>query len=184
MLSGRFLLWTMTATIVAMNNGTIRNDGHLDINTTSCSERWYVEYKRAGNDVIETGFLHPLAENALCALDSWTIEVGARFFSGVIDYHMKHMTKFSFSGAFSTGIGLATGLIMAQYAFRAIGPPEKTAKQVIICLRCDSKNPEENKFCGQCGQALYPLPPVNCPRCMATMSSKMNFCGRCGSQLK
>ncbi|MGD0496630.1 MAG: zinc ribbon domain-containing protein [Candidatus Bathyarchaeia archaeon] len=94
------------------------------------------------------------------------------------------MTKFSFSDAFSTGIGLATGLIMVQYAFRAIGAPEKTARQVIVCFRCDSKNPVENKFCGQCGQALYPLPPINCPRCMAIMSSRMNFCGRCGSLLR
>jgi membrane protease subunit (stomatin/prohibitin family) len=126
----------------------------------------------------------PVAKNALYALNYGVVETKVKFFSSGIDYFMKHMNKFSLGGAFSTGIGLAMGLVVAQYAFQAIGVPGKTTRQVIICLRCDSKNPAENKFCGQCGQALYPLPPINCPRCMAVISSKMKFCGRCGSSLK
>jgi len=58
------------------------------------------------------------------------------------------MSKASVSDAFSAGIGLAMGLTMAQYMFQAIKPPEKIIKQVIICLKCGSKNPVENKFCG------------------------------------
>jgi len=94
------------------------------------------------------------------------------------------MSKASVGEAFSAGIGLAMGLTMAQYMFQAIKPPERIIKQVIICLKCGSRNPIENKFCGQCGQAFYPPPPINCPRCGAPMPSNMNFCGKCGSLLR
>jgi rRNA maturation endonuclease Nob1 len=94
------------------------------------------------------------------------------------------MSKYSVGEAFSAGIGLALGLTMTQYMFQAMRPPEKRIKQVIVCLRCGSKNPVENKFCGQCGQSLYPPPPVKCPKCGATMPPNLNFCGRCGSPLK
>jgi len=94
------------------------------------------------------------------------------------------MSKSSVGDAFSAGLGLAMGLTMAQYMFQAMRPPEKMIKQVVICLRCGNKNPVENKFCGQCGQALYPPPPIQCPKCGATTPSNMNFCGRCGSPLR
>jgi rRNA maturation endonuclease Nob1 len=95
-----------------------------------------------------------------------------------------NMSKYSVGNAFSAGIGLAMGLTMAQYMFQTMKPPEKMIKQVIICLRCHSKNPGENKFCGQCGQALYPPPRIQCQKCGAVMPSNMKFCGRCGSSLR
>jgi len=95
-----------------------------------------------------------------------------------------NMSKYSVGNAFSAGIGLAMGLTMAQYMFQTMKPPEKMIKQVIICLRCGNKNPDENKFCGQCGQAMYPPPPIQCQKCSAAMPSNMKFCGRCGSPLR
>jgi len=86
--------------------------------------------------------------------------------------------------AFSTGIGLALGFTMAQYVFLAMRPTERIIKQVIVCLKCGSKNPIENKFCGQCGQAFYLGPPIKCPKCSAIMPSNMNFCGNCGLPLR
>jgi rRNA maturation endonuclease Nob1 len=94
------------------------------------------------------------------------------------------MSKSSIGDAFSAGIGLAMGLTMAQYMFQALKLPERIIKQVIVCLKCGSKNPIENKFCGQCGQAFYPPPSINCPRCGTPMPSNMNFCGKCGSLLR
>jgi len=93
------------------------------------------------------------------------------------------LTKSIVGEAFSAGIGLALGLTMTQYMFKAMKPPEKI-KQVIVCLRCGSKNPVENKFCGQCGQAFYPPPSIQCPKCGFPMPSNMNFCGKCGSPLR
>jgi ribosomal protein L40E len=94
------------------------------------------------------------------------------------------MIKSNVSQAFSTGIGLAFGLTMGQYMFQAMKPPEKMIKQVIVCLRCGGKNPVENKFCGRCGQALYPPPSIQCPKCGSTMPFNVSFCRRCGSLLK
>jgi len=86
--------------------------------------------------------------------------------------------------AFSAGIGLALGLTMAQYMVQVMRPSERIIKQVIVCLKCGSKNPVENKFCGQCGQAFYLGPPIKCPKCGAMMPSNMNFCGNCGLRLR
>jgi len=94
------------------------------------------------------------------------------------------MSKHNVGEAFSAGIGLALGLTMAQCMSQAIKPPERLIKQVIVCLRCGNKNPVENKFCGQCGQSLYPPPLTQCSKCEATVPSNMNFCGNCGSPLK
>jgi ribosomal protein L40E len=94
------------------------------------------------------------------------------------------MNKYNISGAFSAGLGLAMGFTMAQYASQIMMPRERIVKQVVICLKCGGKNPVENKFCGECGQALYPPPPIQCPTCMALMPPNVKFCGRCGSLLK
>jgi ribosomal protein L40E len=95
-----------------------------------------------------------------------------------------NMSKSSVGNAFSAGIGLAMGLTMAQYLSQLMKPSEKPVRQVIVCLKCGNKNPDINKFCGQCGQALYPPPAVQCPRCLVMMPSNMSFCGRCGFSLK
>jgi len=86
--------------------------------------------------------------------------------------------------AFSTGIGLGLGLMMTQYMFQFMRPSERIIKQVIVCLKCGSKNPVENKFCGQCGQAFYVGPPIKCAKCGATMANNMNYCGNCGLPLR
>jgi len=86
--------------------------------------------------------------------------------------------------AFSAGVGLALGLAMAQSIFQTFRLPEKVVKQVIVCLNCGSRNPVENRFCGHCGQALYPPPPIQCPKCGVPMPRNINFCWRCGSPLR
>ncbi|MGB9683840.1 MAG: zinc-ribbon domain-containing protein [Candidatus Bathyarchaeales archaeon] len=73
---------------------------------------------------------------------------------------------------------------MAQSMLQVFRLPEKAVKPVIVCLKCGNRNPIENRFCGQCGQALYSPPPVNCPKCGMPMPSNFNFCWRCGSPLK
>jgi len=94
------------------------------------------------------------------------------------------MATISGEDAFSTGIGLAFGLTMAQYMFQAMRPPERVIKQVIVCLKCGGKNPIENKFCGQCGQAFFLGTLIKCPKCSAMMPNTMKFCGNCGSLLR
>jgi len=94
------------------------------------------------------------------------------------------MVAINVSDAFSVGIGLGLGLTVTQQMFQFTKPQERITRQVIVCLNCRGKNPEENKFCGHCGKPLYPPPLVQCPKCRATISSSMNYCGNCGSKLK
>lgn len=94
------------------------------------------------------------------------------------------MSRLDVSDAFVAGLGLAMGLSMGQYMIQLMKPLEKHVKQVIICPKCGNRNPSENKFCGNCGQALYPPPPIQCPRCGATMPLDIRFCRRCGFPLK
>jgi len=89
------------------------------------------------------------------------------------------------SEAFSAGLGMALGLVMGQYMLQVARPPEKVAvKRVLICQKCAAQNPIENKFCGNCGQSLYPPPQITCQKCSSKMPATMKFCGNCGSILK
>jgi len=86
--------------------------------------------------------------------------------------------------AFSAGIGIALGLAMGQYMLQVTRPPEKiTVKRVLICQKCAAQNLIENKFCGNCGQSLYPPPQITCQKCNSKMPATMKFCGNCGLSL-
>lgn len=79
------------------------------------------------------------------------------------------------------GVGAAYGLLMAPPFFKALAPPRQR-QTVIICRNCSGKNPEANRYCGNCGQALYPT--VECGVCGKKMLKEWNFCGNCGSSLR
>ena len=90
----------------------------------------------------------------------------------------------SMGEAFSAGLGIALGLVMGQYILQVTKPPEKVViKRVIICQNCAVQNPIDYKFCGNCGQRLYPLPKVTCQSCGSKMPVTMKFCGNCGSEI-
>lgn len=84
---------------------------------------------------------------------------------------------------FSAGFGMAMGLIMAQYMLETMRTRKAEVRKVIICQRCSARNPAGNKFCGKCGQSLYPPPKVTCKNCGSRMPATMRFCGNCGSAL-
>ncbi len=92
------------------------------------------------------------------------------------------MAKFDVSDGFSAGIGLAMGLTMANYISQVMEARGKV-REVVVCLKCGFRNPIENKFCGRCGKALYPSPPIQCPRC-GNFVPLNNYCGRCGYLLR
>jgi len=47
------------------------------------------------------------------------------------------------------------------------------------CEKCQTENPEENKFCRECGAKLL----VTCPQCAAELVPGDKFCGKCGQKL-
>jgi membrane protease subunit (stomatin/prohibitin family) len=84
--------------------------------------------------------------------------------------------------AFSTGVGLAVGLMMTNSMFPVIKPPERV-EQAILCQKCGGRNPEQNRFCSECGRNLYPPLQTQCPKCGVTVAA-MKFCGVCGALLQ
>ncbi len=85
--------------------------------------------------------------------------------------------------AVSTGLGFGMGLALTNYMCQTMKPYGKTAKPIIICLKCQGKNALENEFCWHCGSAIYPQSRTQCIKCKATVPS-MEYCGNCGSKLK
>jgi len=87
------------------------------------------------------------------------------------------------SEAFSAGLGMALGLVMSQHMLQAMRPPERVGvERILICQKCAAQNPIENKFCGKCGQSLYPPTQITCQKCGSKMPITMKFCGNCGSE--
>ncbi|MBI2544089.1 MAG: AAA family ATPase, partial [Candidatus Rokubacteria bacterium] len=48
------------------------------------------------------------------------------------------------------------------------------------CPACQADNPDQNRFCGQCGAALA----LHCPQCGAEVPSGFRFCGLCGANVQ
>lgn len=48
------------------------------------------------------------------------------------------------------------------------------------CPNCHIENPEDNKFCRECGTVLLPV----CDGCGTTLQPGDNFCGKCGHDLR
>jgi class 3 adenylate cyclase/tetratricopeptide (TPR) repeat protein len=49
----------------------------------------------------------------------------------------------------------------------------------VKCPKCQTQNPEENKFCRKCGASLS----LTCSHCDAVVSADDEFCGQCGRSL-
>ena len=47
------------------------------------------------------------------------------------------------------------------------------------CPKCQSENPDTQKFCGQCGAKLEKV----CPQCGSDNPPQYGFCGECGHSL-
>jgi class 3 adenylate cyclase len=50
----------------------------------------------------------------------------------------------------------------------------------MLCPKCQFENPDENKFCRECGSKLR----LECPVCASEILSSDKFCGECGHALK
>ena len=47
------------------------------------------------------------------------------------------------------------------------------------CPKCQTENPENLKFCGECGAKLEKV----CPHCNSSNPPQFKFCGECGRNL-
>ncbi|MDT8305758.1 MAG: zinc ribbon domain-containing protein, partial [Anaerolineae bacterium] len=54
----------------------------------------------------------------------------------------------------------------------------------MICRNCGARNPEDSKFCNNCGSALQPVTSLICPNCGASNPSDLLYCDSCGTRLQ
>ncbi len=52
-----------------------------------------------------------------------------------------------------------------------------------ICARCGAENPQEARFCQECGSALAKRKNRKCPVCNTTNEATAKFCKNCGASL-
>lgn len=89
-------------------------------------------------------------------------------------------------GIANAGIGLGMGLgvaPVAQELFSNVGTQAniKGAEQGNLCPHCNAKNPEGQKFCGECGKPM--VVGTVCPECGKVNPTGQKFCGECGAKL-
>ena len=63
---------------------------------------------------------------------------------------------------------------------------EKEEKEALImrtCAKCKHVNPDDAKFCEECGGPLGVLPREYCRECGTLNHQGLKFCGECGAKL-
>lgn len=89
----------------------------------------------------------------------------------------------------NAGMGLGMGLGMAPMAKELFGgmagnvnPGQQAAPASgTTCPACGAKNPEGQKFCGECGASM--VVGIVCPSCGKVNPEGQKFCGDCGAKL-
>jgi membrane protease subunit (stomatin/prohibitin family) len=98
-------------------------------------------------------------------------------------------------GTAGVGVGLGAGLGMgymmvdqmrqagpAQGQAPGAAPAQAAAVAMIACPKCNTQNPQSNKFCASCGAKLE-VATVPCPKCNAQVPENSKFCPSCGATM-
>ena len=87
----------------------------------------------------------------------------------------------------NAGVGLGVGLGMAPTIggmfsnLNASVNQQPQASAELVCPHCGAKNPEGQKFCGECGKSI--VVGIVCPKCGKVNGTGQKFCGDCGERL-
>jgi membrane protease subunit (stomatin/prohibitin family) len=89
----------------------------------------------------------------------------------------------------NAGIGLGMGLgaapavgaLFSNVAGNVNTNPAPASSAGNVCPHCGAKNPDGQKFCGECGQSI--VVGVICPNCGKVNATGQKFCGDCGTKL-
>jgi len=86
----------------------------------------------------------------------------------------------------SLGKGSGGGAIGAGAVIlpQVLQQPQGQAQPMVICPNCGFQNPQNTKFCGNCGKSLLVQPGVACPKCGTMNAAGAKFCSNCGNPLQ
>jgi len=85
-------------------------------------------------------------------------------------------------GAAGIGVGLGAGIGMGYQMIGAMQPQQQAqaaAAPTVLCPKCNTPNPQTNKFCASCGGQLG-AKTIPCPSCKADVPEGTKFCPECG----
>jgi membrane protease subunit (stomatin/prohibitin family) len=98
-------------------------------------------------------------------------------------------------GAAGAGVGVGAGLGMGwmmvdQMRQQGVAPPGTAPAAaagvagvaMIMCAKCNTQNPQTNKFCLSCGAKLG-VATTPCPNCKADVPEGTKFCPECGKPM-
>jgi membrane protease subunit (stomatin/prohibitin family) len=61
---------------------------------------------------------------------------------------------------------------------------QSQTQPMVICPNCGFQNPQNTKFCGNCGKSLQVQPGITCPKCGTVNAASAKFCSNCGNPLQ
>jgi len=94
-------------------------------------------------------------------------------------------------GAAAAGVGVGAGIGMGwmmtdvmrqQPVAPGQAPAQAAVAPTVNCPKCNTPNPQTNKFCASCGGKLGPT-TIACPKCNAQMNEGSKFCPSCGAAM-
>lgn len=83
------------------------------------------------------------------------------------------------AGAFvAGGVGLSAGMALGGNLNKVVNTEPSTD---IKCLKCNTLNKADSKFCCNCGESME---QSVCPKCKAVINAGSKFCNECGQPLE
>ncbi len=85
------------------------------------------------------------------------------------------------------GLGAGFGMMMPGMMMQAMNSPQNQNVSQVLCPKCNTPNPQNAKFCYNCGAPLAQPSQQNtlkCPNCGNPVSPTDKFCPNCGYKLQ
>ncbi|MEM2098998.1 MAG: SPFH domain-containing protein [Candidatus Bathyarchaeia archaeon] len=96
---------------------------------------------------------------------------------------METVQKSTESLSKSSGAAVGAGAVILPQMFQqpAVQAP---AQVMVLCPKCNYQNPQNAKFCSNCGAPMQAPSGVPCPKCGTANAAGAKFCSNCGNPLQ
>src|SRR3990172_2812202 len=105
---------------------------------------------------------------------------------GASDYlRMETVQKSSESLSKSGGASIGAGAVILPQILQQPAQGQAPAQVMVLCPKCGFQNPQNTKFCGNCGTSLQPATGgITCPKCGTVNAAGAKFCSNCANPLQ
>lgn len=82
------------------------------------------------------------------------------------------------------GAAIGAGAVILPQVLQQPVQGQAPAQIMVLCPKCGFQNPQNTKFCGNCGTSLQQAIGSTCAKCGAMNASGSKFCSNCGTPLQ